>query len=303
MLLLALAINIDLTNQPMKVAIHGRSTAPENIPRVVEILDFLERQGVELCVYEHFFELIKSKCCYTTYCNSQDIPSETAFMLSMGGDGTFLDAARFSGERNIPLIGINIGRLGFLAYISSQDAEASLSQILAGEYELEKRSTLRVVGGFIDPKHSLYALNEVSIQRKEPSLIELAVAIDGEPLVSYWSDGLIVATPTGSTAYSMSAGGPIVSPLAANLILSPLAPHNLTIRPIIIPDSSVVTCKVHTRSEKAMVTIDNQMFDINDGAELIIEKSPFVVRLIKLNSSSFYRTLRNKLHWGIDPRC
>lgn len=286
----------------MKVAIHGRSTALENIPRVIEILDFLEKQGVELCVYELFFDLLKSKCCYSTYCYGKDIADDTAFMLSIGGDGTFLDAARFARERNIPLVGINIGRLGFLAYISSKEAEVSLGQILAGEYELEERSTLRVVGDFLGSKHSPYALNEVTIQRKEPSLIELAIAIDGEPLASYWSDGLIVATPTGSTAYSMSVGGPIVSPSASNLILSPLAPHNLTIRPIVIPDSSVVTCKVRTRSEKAMVTVDNQMFEVDDGAELTIERSPFVVRLIKLNSSNFYRTLRNKLHWGFDPR-
>lgn len=286
----------------MKVAIHGRSTALENIPRIVGILDFLEKQGAELCVYEHFFDLLKSKCCYSTYSCGEDICEGTEFMLSIGGDGTFLDAARFVRERNIPLVGINIGRLGFLAYISSKEAEASLSQILAGEYELERRSTLSVSGDFLDPEHSPYALNEVTIQRKEPSLIELSVAIDGEPLASYWSDGLIIATPTGSTAYSMSVGGPIVSPSAANLILSPLAPHNLTIRPIVIPDSSVVTCKIRTRAEKAMVTVDNQMFEAKDGTELTIKKSPFAVKLIKLNSSNFYRTLRNKLYWGFDPR-
>ncbi len=286
----------------MKVAIHGRSTALENIPRIISILDFLEKQGVELCVYELFYGLLKSKCCYATYCHSRDIPEGTAFMLSVGGDGTFLDAARFASERDIPLVGINIGRLGFLSYISSKEAETSLSQILAGEYELEERSTLMVSGDFLNSKHSPHALNEVTIQRKEPSLIELSVAIDGEPLASYWSDGLIIATPTGSTAYSMSVGGPIVSPSASNLILSPLAPHNLTIRPIVIPDSSVVTCKIQTRAEKAMVTIDNQMFDVNNGTELTIAKSPFAVKLIKLNSSNFYRTLRNKLHWGVDPR-
>jgi NAD+ kinase len=184
----------------MNVAIHGRRTGLENIPRVVEILDFLEKQGVRLCVYELFFDLIKSKCCYSTYCHSSDIPDGTELMLSIGGDGTFLDAARFARERNIPLVGINIGRLGFLAYISSKEAETSLSQILAGEYELEERSTLRVLGDFLESKHSPYALNEVTIQRKESSLIELSVAVDGEPLASYWSDGLIIATPTGSTA-------------------------------------------------------------------------------------------------------
>lgn len=292
----------------MRVAIHGRSTASDNIPSIISILNFLESQGVELCVYVAFLRFIKNAkaqkdvSTYATYCHSGEIPDDVEFMLSIGGDGTLLDAARFVRERSIPLIGINLGRLGFLANISTNEAESSLAQILAKKYELEERSTLKVSGPFLSAKHSPYALNEVTIQRKESSLIELAVAIDGEPLAAYWSDGLIIATPTGSTAYSMSVGGPIVSPLSANLILSPLAPHNLTIRPIVIPDSSLLTCKVNTRKGKAMVTIDNQMFDIEDGTNLTIERSLYTIKLIKLENSNFYRTLRNKLHWGFDPR-
>ncbi|MDR0660516.1 MAG: NAD kinase [Prevotellaceae bacterium] len=290
----------------MKVAIHGRSTASENIPGIIPILDFLEDQGVELSIYTTFYQFMKDKVrhirSYSTYCYDMDIPDNTEFMLSIGGDGTLLDAARFVRKRGIPLVGINLGRLGFLAYISCNDAKSSLSRIIAKNYTLEERSMLKISGNFLETNHTPYALNEVAVQRKEPSLIELSIAIDDEPLASYWSDGIIIATPTGSTAYSMSIGGPIVSPSAANLILAPLAPHNLAIRPIVIPDSSVVTCKLNTRGERAMVTVDNQMFDINDGASLIVEKSSYTIKLIKLKETNFYRTLRNKLHWGFDPR-
>ena len=290
----------------MRIAIHGRSTDLDNIPSIISIFTFLDKQGVELCVYADFLHFIRKEVpqvpSYATYCSSEEISENTEFMISVGGDGTLLDATRFVGERSIPLIGINLGRLGFLTYISNDEMEFSLGQILAKEYELEERSTLKVSGSFLEANTSPYALNEVAIQRKESSLIELSVAVDGEPLASYWSDGLIIATPTGSTAYSMSVGGPIVAPSSANLILSPLAPHNLTIRPIVIPDSSVVSCRVNTRKKKAMVTIDNQMFDIEDGAELTVEKSPYAIKFIKPKDSNFYKTLRNKLHWGVDPR-
>lgn len=290
----------------MIVAIHGRSTVLENAGSIVSILDFLESKGVEIYMYDGFLRFIndklKLKRSYPVYSSGNENPKDTSFMVSLGGDGTFLDAARYAREANIPLVGINLGRLGFLAYISNEDANESLSQILSGDYEVEERSTLMVSGSFLPSSQPLYALNEATIQRKKPSLIELSVAIDGEHLASYWSDGLIVATPTGSTAYSMSVGGPIVAPTAANLILSPLAPHNLAIRPIIIPDSSVVTCLIRTRSERVMVTVDNQMLVVEDKTELTIQKSPFSVKLIKLKDSNFYRTLKNKLHWGIDPR-
>lgn len=295
-----------LTAKCMKVAIHGRNTVSANASGIISILNFLEGQGVELCIYETFFNLIKKAVpqvkSYTTYCCNEDIPKGTEFMVSLGGDGTLLDAARFVRERNIPLVGINLGRLGFLTYISSNEAELSLTKILAKKYELEERSTLKVSGPFLTGSHSPYALNEVTIQRRESSLIKLTVAVDGEPLASYWSDGLIIATPTGSTAYSLSVGGPIVTPSSANLILSPLAPHNLTIRPIVIPDSAIITCKVNTRREKAMVTVDNQMFTIEDETDITIERSLYTIKLIKLEGRCFYRTLRNKLHWGVDPR-
>ncbi len=290
----------------MKIAIHGRNISVDSVATVTAIIAFLESQGAELFMYRPFATFLENQPGinhkFQTYCHTAAIPEGTKFMISLGGDGTFLDAARFVRDRGIPLLGINMGRLGFLAYISEDEALSALAQIISGDYVIEDRSVLNVSGSFLSPKHYPFALNEVTVQRKGSALIKATVEIDGELLSSYWSDGLIIATPTGSTAYAMSVGGPIVSPDTSNLTIQPIAPHNLSIRPIVISDSSLVTVRVETRVNAAMITMDNQMFDIESGTEFNVRKSTFTIKLVKLPNSSFYRILRNKLLWGFDPR-
>lgn len=291
----------------MKVTIHGRNIDVKHARQLASIFQFMERKGVVLCIYKPFRlfiekELLINCSNYLTYDDEDGLPIDVKFMLSIGGDGTFLDAARFIKDKGVPIIGINLGRLGFLAYVSVADSIGALEQLVSGSYTLEQRSLLSVSGACFNSDHSSFALNEVTVQRKGSSLIEIEVKIDGMLLSSYWSDGLIIATPTGSTAYSMSVGGPIVSPDSANLIISPIAPHNLSIRSIVIPDSSIISVKVNTRKDSAMITLDNQMFDIESGTEFTVQKSTFTIQLVKLSDSNFYKTLRNKLFWGLDPR-
>ena len=290
----------------MKVAIHGRNIADKQIANAYSIFDFFVKKGITPCVYASFLKHLEqatdSKLNLPTYCHSGEIPSDTDFMVSIGGDGTFLDAARFVREKNIPLVGVNLGRLGFLTYISGNDALSSIEQITTGNFTVEERSMLQASGNFFNAKHTPFALNEVTVQRKGVALIEIAVLVDNEPLSSYWADGLIMATPTGSTAYSMSAGGPIVAPCTRAIILSPIAPHNLSVRPIVVPDSSTIKVNVATREGKALLAIDNQKFEVDSGTSFEVKKSQHAIKMLKPANSNFYRTLRNKLFWGVDPR-
>ncbi len=236
------------------------------------------------------------------YAEASEIAADTAVMVAYGGDGTFLEAVRLLNDRTLPIVGINSGRLGFLANINRQDMGRAFEEIKNGHYTLEKRSLLQVEGDFCCEPDYPYAFNELTIQRQGASMIMTEVFVDGELIATCHGDGMLVSTPSGSTAYSLSVGGPIVAPQCHCLIVSPIAPHNLTMRPVVIPDRSVITLKVHSREKYFYVSLDNQNYSAEDGAFFSVSCAPKAVFLVHLKNISFYETLRNKMMWGMDNR-
>lgn len=218
--------------------------------------------------------------------------------LSFGGDGTFLGAVRQMGAQPLPILGINSGRLGFMAAVGQDEIGEALDQLCSGSYTVEERTLLQVCGGVEG-----LAVNEFAVQKEGTSMISVEIGIDGEPVATYWADGVIVSTSTGSTAYSMSVGGAILAPGCRSLILSPIAPHNLNIRPLVIPDTSRVRLRVATRSGgHAIATVDNRESSVADGTSFELTRAAQPLRVIRPAGHSFYKTLRNKLLWGVDAR-
>ncbi len=223
-------------------------------------------------------------------------------MISIGGDGTFLESVSLIEESYIPVIGINFGRLGFLAQISSEEIPQAIDQIFKGDFTVDQRTVLQ-----IDTDHNPFgkfpfALNDMTIQKKGTTMITINAYIDGEFLCTYWADGLIISTPTGSTAYSLSVGGPIVSPNSRNFVISAIAPHHLTVRPLVIPDDSELLLEVTSREEEILISVDSRSLPIKSNISLKVTKAPFNIGVVRLKNTSFYKTLRNKFMWGIDNR-
>lgn len=230
--------------------------------------------------------------------------------VTLGGDGTFLDAVRQMGsarksDKNssnyLPLIGVNAGRLGFLATVSLEECKEAFEAVLKGDYSYDCRSMLKIEG--IEGGVNQFALNEFTIQKRDVSMVEIQIKIDDVEVATFWADGVIVSTPTGSTAYSMSVGGSILAPQSSCLVISPIAPHNLSLRPLVVQDSGVIELVVRSRYDKgALVTMDNSQCEVEDGTKIVLTKSDNKLQIIKIGDSNFYRTLRNKLHWGVDLR-
>lgn len=259
----------------MKIALYSR---PEN-PLLPIITDELRRRRLDFSL-------------------NPESPQGYDLALSFGGDGTFLSTVRKMGESHIPILGINSGRLGFMAAVALEDIAGAMDELRDGRYTIEERTLLQVSGGVQG-----LAVNEFTIQKEGTAMISVEIGIDGEQVATYWADGVIVSTSTGSTAYSMSVGGAILAPGCRCLILSPIAPHNLNIRPLVVPDTSVVTLKVTTRSGGgAIATIDNRERPVADGTVFELAKARHKLRVVRPAGNSFYKTLRNKLLWGVDAR-
>lgn len=291
----------------MKIAVYGKSFSEDCIPSVQKIFDVLLENSCDVVVYEPFYAFLKPRI---NLPSNIQIFNRTNFLikdsnccLSIGGDGTFLDAVTFASERDIPLVGINAGRLGFLANVALEHAVTAISAILHEDYNLEKR-TLLEVSTAEDIFGSLnYALNELTVHKKDSSsMITIHTYINNKFLNSFWADGLIIATPTGSTAYSLSCGGPIVSPDTHNFILTPIAPHNLNVRPMVVADDVEIKLIVEGRSDNFLATLDSRSATISSENQLTIRKSKKSVRLINFENQHFFKTIRNKMMWGIDKR-
>lgn len=291
----------------MKIGLFGNRFTESYDGVVYHLLKQLSSPGIEITVHRSFYNFLVNEKKYAFefknyFTTHLDLPSDLDFLISIGGDGTFLETVTLVRDSGIPIVGFNSGRLGFLANISSSDIDNAIYELLNQRYVLEERSLIGLncqeclFGDFS------YALNEVTIQKTSSSLITIHTYIDDVFLNSYWTDGLIISTPTGSTAYSLSVGGPIVTPDSQNFIISPIAPHNLNVRPIIIPDSSVLKLKVEGRTSNYNLTLDSRSAVIEIGMEITVSKSPFKINLIKLNSIDYFSTLRNKLMWGADKR-
>ncbi len=291
----------------MKVAIYGRNFDKGFKEKIERFFEILISSNVEITIFKNFYDFLIKEInldsgLISTFQKYHEIRDGVDLLFSIGGDGTILDATTIVRDSNIPIVGINTGRLGFLASIAKNDIEAALESILVGDYSIEERSLLKLESSSGLFKEFPYSLNEISVQKVDSGMITVHVYIDGEFLNSYWADGLLVSTPTGSTAYSLSVGGPIIVPQSGNFIISPISPHNLTVRPIVLPDSSKLELKLDGRSLNYIASLDHRSIMIKKTESIIIKKAEFKIKLIKLRDTSFYNTLRSKLMWGIDKR-
>lgn len=291
----------------MKVVVYGKQFGEEADIFIQRLYRKLDEMRIETLTHDSFASFLKTRAIpdfnRPTYLKPRDIELPIDFLISIGGDGTILDTISSIGDSEIPIVGINTGRLGFLANNSKEDVDRVLNLLIAGEYRLQRRSLLS-----LDSEDNLFgsynfALNEITIHKKDSSsMITLHTYVDGEFLNSYWADGLIISTPTGSTAYSLSCGGPILDPASKSFIINPIAPHNLTARPIIIPDESVITVEVEGRDEEFLVTLDSRSKSITNKYRLKMYKSDFYINLVQFDDQNFFKTIRNKLLWGQDKR-
>jgi NAD+ kinase len=291
----------------MKIAIYGKSFNEDFDESIRLLFTKLSVQKVDTYFYAKFAEYLqnekgidpKASGIFDSYLS---LDKEMDCMLSIGGDGTFLETVSIIGDKNIPIIGFNTGRLGFLSNIAKAEIIESIDAILQGKTSIEERTLLEVDSGGLLFRNSKYAFNEITIQKTRTSMISIHAWVNGEYLNTYWADGVIVSTPSGSTAYSLSVGGPIISPDSGTFIISPIAPHNLTVRPIIIPDSSEITLKAESRDNILQASADYLSEVYSGKLELKLRKAPFTVKILRLDTNSFFSTLRNKLMWGADKR-
>jgi NAD+ kinase len=284
----------------MRVAIHGRDFHSKSSHFITTLIDLIESHGADVILSDKVKRHVNGS--HKSFDSSSGIRGADYF-VSVGGDGTLLESVILIGKSDIPILGINTGRLGFLATVSREDTEKAIALMCEGKLKTDKRTLLQL---FSTPKlfnGFSYALNDFTIMKKDTSsMITVHVFVDGELLNSYWADGIIVATPTGSTGYSLSGGGPLVVPRTESLIITPVSPHNLTARPIVISDKSEITFKIEGRSKKFLLSLDSRFETIDDSVKLKIKKAPFKVRLLQMQGHSHFNTLRQKLNWGFDIR-
>jgi NAD+ kinase len=291
----------------MKIGLFGNRFNESYDAVIYHLLKRLSSRDIQISIHRNFFDFLVTEKKYAFqfqdyFTNYNDLPKDLDFLISIGGDGTFLESVTLVRDSGIPIVGFNSGRLGFLANISSAGIDNAVEELLDKRYVLEHRSLVGLYCNECLFGDFAFALNELTIQKTTSSLITIHAYINDVFLNSYWTDGLIIATPTGSTAYSLSVGGPIVTPDSKNFIISPIAPHNLNVRPIIIPDSSILKLKVEGRTSNYILTLDSRSAEIEIGMEITVKKSPFQINLIKLESIDYFSTLRNKLMWGADKR-
>ena len=241
---------------------------------------------------------------YNTFSSHKDLDKSFDILISIGGDGTILRAATFVRDSGIPILGVNAGRLGFLAKVQKENIESFLQIVLEKQYTISERSLLTVETSLDTPELDInFAMNEVAVSRKDTtSMITIETSLNGEYLSSYWADGLIIATPTGSTGYSLSCGGPILTPDVNGIVITPIAPHNLNARPLVIPDNTEITLKVSGREEQYLVSLDSRITSVNNHSIIKIKKTPFNIKMVEIPEETFFKTLRNKLLWGEDKR-
>lgn len=291
----------------MKVAVYGQSFTKEATQKAFDILHkTLNKFGIDIYVESDFLSHLND-----TYKDDSGLNKFTALdhsfdlLVSIGGDGTILRAITYVRDMGIPIVGINTGRLGFLATIQTDEIDAALSQIIEGNYKISERSLLSVD---TNPENDQitqtnFALNEIAVSRKNTtSMITVETHLNDEYLTSYWADGLILSTPTGSTGYSLSCGGPVITPDAKNFVLTPIAPHNLSARPLVIPDNTSVKLRVDGREDQFLMSLDSRIVTLANTTTVIIKKADFVIKMVELLDETFLDTLRKKLLWGEDRR-
>ncbi len=293
----------------MKVAVYGLFDLDKSKQPVEELFAYLKQFDFEVIVEKSFLSALKSFTDitdkYQRFTDFKDLNDSFDAMITVGGDGTILKAVTFIRHLNIPILGINTGRLGFLATVQKTQIKEAIEALYHKDFSLKKRELLKVStnSNSDDFKGLNFALNEVAINRKDStSMIVINTFIDDEFLNSYWADGLIIATPTGSTGYSLSCGGPVITPSAKSLVVTPIAPHNLNVRPLVIPNSSKIRLQVSGRSNQFLVSLDSRIITVEKHTEIYIETANFKLNMIHLNNQTFLKTLREKMLWGRDTR-
>jgi NAD+ kinase len=293
----------------MKIAIYGQYYQNSTEPIIKDIFSFLIKNNVEIIIEANFLEILFDKNLilkeYPTFESHTELDSSFDILISIGGDGTILRAATLVRDSGVPILGINAGRLGFLATVQNDNIAEFLQFIIDKKYSISKRTLLSL--SCLPENEAIkdlnFAINEISVSRKETtSMITIETYLNDEYLNSYWADGLIIATPTGSTGYSMSCGGPILTPNVQSLVITPIAPHNLNARPLVVTDETEIRLKVSGRDDHYLVSLDSRLFSVNNDTILYIKKSPFEINMVEIPDATFLKTLRNKLFWGEDRR-
>ncbi len=291
----------------MKVAIYSRVIDADQHADVHQLFDELLRNNIRCVIYYPFMETIKSS--FTQISNAQvfhrseDLDDSIDFVISLGGDGTLLDTVTLVRNKNIPVLGINFGRLGFLAGIGRRELQIAVRALVNSTYVVDKRSLVHLDGNKELFGGTPYGLNEFAIHKTDTSpMIKIHTYLNGEFLNTYWADGVIVATPTGSTGYSLSCGGPIVFPDSSSFVITPVAPHNLNVRPIIVPDNNIISFEVEGRADSFICALDSRKEIVDKKIQLAVRRESFDISLIRLNENNFLQTLREKLSWGLDTR-
>jgi NAD+ kinase len=291
----------------MKVAIYSRVIDDDQYNKVQQLLDELDKENIHPVIYKPFYEMIQSSVRFsektTLFNDSGDLTDAIDFLISLGGDGTLLDTVTLVRDKNIPVLGINFGRLGFLASIGSKELHIAVQSLVKRTILIDKRSLIH-----LDASKPLfgdvpYGLNEFAIHKTDTSpMIKIHTYLNGEFLNTYWADGVIVATPTGSTGYSLSCNGPVVFPESSSFVITPVAPHNLNVRPIIVPDDNIISFEIEGRTDHFICALDSRKELVDKKVQLAVRNESFTLSLVRLNENNFLQTLRNKLSWGLDTR-
>ena len=294
-------------DQRMKVAIYSRIIDNSLQQEFQYFFDELMRQQIQPVIYKPFFDQISHDLALpagaSVFAQAKDLDESVDFMISLGGDGTLLDTVTLVRDKDIPVLGINFGRLGFLASIGKEELVSVVASLINRTFVIDRRSLIH-----LDANKPLfddvpYGLNEFAIHKTDTSaMIKIHCYLNGEFLNSYWADGLIVSTPTGSTGYSLSCGGPVLFPDSASFVINPVAPHNLNVRPIVVPDKNIISFEIESRSDQFLCSLDSRKEIVDKQVQLAVRREQFTIGLVRLNENNFLQTLRNKLSWGLDTR-
>jgi NAD+ kinase len=291
----------------MQIAIYNRTFDVSDVPTMHNLFEVLASKDVQIVLYRPLVDQLRTVISLPERIQIFDelnpIPSNTDFVISLGGDGTILDTITHVSNKNIPILGINLGRLGFLAYTSKHEIAMAIEALEREEYVKDNRTLLHLESNKQLFGSAPFAINDFTIQRKDSSaLIKIHTYLNGDFLCTYWSDGVIVSTPTGSTGYSLSCGGPVMAPQATSFVITPVAPHNLNVRSMVIPDSTIVSFEIEGRAKEFLCTLDSRQEFIDSTFNIAISKSNFTVNLVRLEGQNFLNTIRQKLYWGADIR-
>lgn len=291
----------------MRIALFGKEFNDNQLDYIRILIDALENKGCKLLIWQPFHDFIKDRISFrqevTCFHDHTSLNGKADMLFSVGGDGTMLHSVRLVRDSGIPISGINLGRMGFLSSIPPGEIIGAVDDIMGNRYRIVKRTLISLISPLTLFSDFNFAFNELSINKKEnSSLVVVHVWVNDQLLHSYWADGLIIATPTGSTAYSLSCGGPILTPDSSNFVITPIAPHNLSVRPVVIPDSSLIRIRVDSRDQQALVGLDSQSAVIVPENELVVGKADFEINLVQRLNENFFSTIRAKLNWGSDIR-